>query len=55
MVRLVLLSWVLLSVPFCVLLGRMIGAAKSTPVHRSRQEAHEIAHMLTRSGFHPER
>jgi len=52
MVRLVLISWVLVSVPLCVLLGRMIGAAQRSSGHPSRQEAEEIAHMLSRSAFH---
>lgn len=50
MLRVALVVWVLLSIPLCVALGRMLGEA-STPTPCGDWGGRQVARMVSRSGY----
>ena len=50
MVRIVLLAWVLFSIPLCIALGHMFRSASTK--RRDGFDPGEVANMLKRGGFH---
>jgi hypothetical protein len=54
MVRIVLISWVLLSVPLCIAIGLLYrSSSKSTSYRRDDGwDPSQVAAMLKRNGFH---